>query len=140
MAVNVNAKGDIVKSSLQPLIRTRTTVFCKINIDGTHNWSTFPVDDLELREVSYLKDIHRHRWYFECYKAVSHGDRDTEFIWLQHEIEEYLRHKYYSEWTRTHEFGSQSCEMLGEELLIKFDLAKVIVSEDNENGAVVERV
>jgi hypothetical protein len=118
----------------------KKTIFCKINIDGLHNWSTFPDDNSTLKEVSYLKNEHRHRWYFVCYKEVKHNDRDTEFIWLQHEIEQYLRNEYWNDRRRTHVFGSRSCEMLGEELLRKFDLDKVVVSEDNENGAIVERV
>lgn len=115
-------------------------VFCKLNIDGVHNWETFPVVNGKLREVAYLKYMHRHRWYFECFKTVAHDDRDVEFIWLQHEIVDYLKETYYSSTARTHVFGSQSCEMIGEEILVKFDLDKVIVSEDNENGAIVERV
>ena len=41
---------------------------------------------------------------------------------------------------RTLEFGSQSCEMLAKEILIRFDAEWVEVWEDEENGARVDRL
>ena len=35
------------------------------------------------------------------------------------------------------EFGSRSCEMIAEELIVTFNLSRCEVSEDGENGTIV---
>lgn len=116
----------------------KQSVYCTFSVDGTHNWSDIP-DTPELQDVQMLKLRHRHRFYFKCYAYVLHGNRALEFIQLQRTYTSYIN-KYYDNNTRTCEFGSQSCEMLGVELLEHFpELYKVEVNEDNENGSIVER-
>ncbi len=113
-------------------VRITTEVYCTLQIEGLHHWPGCP-----LVEVNYLKDLHRHVFHIKAHKKVSHADRDVEFIVLKHEIQEYLRLKYFNDSSRLCNFGSQSCEMLAKELISKFNLSKCEVSEDGENGAIV---
>ena len=84
--------------------------------------------------MAFLRDRHRHVFHVRAEKLVSHGDRDVEFILLKRAVEEELRTVAAEENTET-----WSCERWGEELLQRLQLDKVEVSEDGENGAVVER-
>jgi len=111
-----------------------TEVFCSTKIEGTHAWYTCPI-----QEVDFLKTDHRHLFGVTAYKKVQHDDRDVEFIWLKHEIQDYLRSKYYNKEKRLHVFGAMSCEMLANELINQFDLSRCQVDEDGENGAIVTK-
>ena len=114
-------------------IRTvKTEVFCSLQFEGLHHWPECPFD-----EVAYLRDLHRHVFYIKAYKVVNHDDRDVEFILLKHQVQKHIFEKYYDFHTKTHRFGAMSCEMIGRELINKFELSRVEISEDNENGAVV---
>ena len=117
----------------------KQSVYCTFQIDGVHNWSNIPNDE-HLHDVQFLKLKHRHMFNFKCYAEVTHSDRDFEFIVLKRDVQDYLRDKYYNSKQRTHDFGSQSCEMLAIELLKEYEyLYRVEVNEDNENGGIVER-
>ena len=107
-------------------------VFCTLQIEGIHNWPGCPFD-----EVAYLRDPHRHLFFIKAYKAVNHDDRDTEFIMLKHEIQQYFRHNYYKSHLKCCLFGAMSCEMIARELIDNFGLTRCEVSEDNENGAIL---
>ena len=124
------------------LRKQRTEVYCTVQIEATHNWPDCPFD-----EVDYLRVPHRHVFHIKAYAPVTHSDRDIEFIMLKHKIRDYLVNKYgnFSDEGGmktvyyTHcVFGAMSCEMLAEELILKFNLTRCDVSEDNENGAIVE--
>ncbi len=67
-------------------------------------------------------------------KAVTHDDRDVEFILLKRAVEQEIVTIGKEEDT-----GTWSCERWASELLRRMQLDKVEVSEDGENGAVVER-
>lgn len=110
----------------------RVEVFCSLQVEGIHCWPT-----CHLKEVSYLKSPHRHVFWFRAYKLVDHTDRSTEFIVLKHQILKYLKKSYFEEEGYIHQFGHRSCEMIGLELLNKFHLSRIEVSEDGENGAIV---
>lgn len=107
-----------------------TEVFCTLQFAATHNWSACPYD-----EVDFLRWPHRHIFHIKSHKIVSHTDRDEEFIILKNKIAKYLEKKY-----PTHEFGSQSCEMIAHELVDQFNLSRCEVSEDLENGAIVTKM
>lgn len=111
-------------------------VFCRLQFEGLHHWP-----DCDIEEVSYLADLHRHVFHIEARKAVSHDNRDTEFIVLKHKIEKYLNKKYPStlKFGTKRVLGATSCEQLAKDLLNEFDLSVCIVSEDNENGAIVTK-
>ena len=113
------------------------SVIVTFSIEGFHCWpdatNIFP-------EVAFLSARHRHMFGFRCYAHVTHTDRDEEFILLNRKIQKELRKGFSTETTNVLEFGSMSCEMIGEWLLEQFpSLYKVEVWEDNENGAVIER-
>ena len=116
---------------------TKTTVIVKLAVDACHN---FPKAAELFPEVDFLSERHRHMFHFTVACKVTHSDRDKEFIMLKRDVLEYLYDTYYRNESRTHEFGPRSCEMLGEEILNKFDAEWVEVWEDNENGAKVEKI
>jgi hypothetical protein len=105
-------------------------VFCTVQFAATHSWPGCPFED-----VAFLRVPHRHVFHIKAYKQVSHTDRDVEFIKLKMDIERYLQFRY-----PMGDFGSKSCEMLAKELILKFELSKCEVSEDNENGSLVTKV
>ena len=112
------------------------SVVVTFSIEGFHCWpdakEVFP-------EVAFLSDKHRHMFGFRCYAHVTHTDRDEEFILLNRKIQKALRIGF-QRTTNVLEFGSMSCEMIGEWLLDEFpSLYKVEVWEDWENGAIIER-
>lgn len=107
-------------------------IVVKLSIDGTHQWKDCPI-----KEVAFLKNIHRHMFYIRLEKEVTHNDRDIEIIELKHNILNYLKLNYYNEDLRTHCFKNMSCEMIAEDLLKTFFADLVEVLEDNENGAIL---
>lgn len=112
----------------------KTEVYCTLQVEGTHNWPNCPFE-----EVSYLRVPHRHVFHIKAYKEVFHDDRDVEFIMLKHQLQEFMYNSYYQSDVKLHVFGARSCEMIGRELLDCFELSRIEVSEDNENGAIVTR-
>lgn len=121
----------------------KTEVWCTLQVEGTHNWPDCPYD-----EVAYLRDPHRHIFHIKAYKEVFHDDRDVEFIMMKHRIQKYFVEKYWAGWNQKEgfngtalcEFGAMSCEMIAKDLISTFDLSRCEVSEDGENGAIVEKV
>lgn len=127
---------SVYNVSFPPVHNYKTTVYAKLQVEGIHAWYDCPHD-----EVKYLTNEHRHWFHIKAEMRVYHNDRDKEFIMLQHEIRDYLHSKYYHEPHKCLFFGAMSCEMIAEELLDNFSaLCKVEVSEDDENGAIVERI
>lgn len=107
-------------------------VFCSLQVEGIHFWKDCPIE-----EVSYLKDPHRHVFNVTAFINVSHNDRDVEFIVLKHQIQKYLKSKYWNEQHQIHWFGGMSCEMIAEELMRQFSLTACMVDEDGENGCML---
>lgn len=110
-------------------IGTRTWVWCSFSFEGFHCWPTAP------DHVAFLRSPHRHMFHVEAQKEVTHTDRDIEFITLKRQLEAAIVPIQASR-----DVSNWSCEDWCHELLNRFDLYRVEVSEDNENGAVVERV
>ena len=108
----------------------KTTIVCRLQLEGLHKWSKCPFE-----QVKFLRDEHRHIFYFECEKIVNHDDRDVEFIMFKRDVQDYLYEKYHNKQDRCHRFGPMSCEMIARELYEQFDLEYCSVFEDNENGA-----
>jgi hypothetical protein len=109
-----------------------TTVFAKVMIQGTHFFKDAP------DEVAYLSHPHRHIFHIRAFKKVHHDNRDVEFIMLKNEIGAYLASKYTDPVTHICDFGFRSCEMLAKEIITQFRLHKCEISEDGENGVLVE--
>ena len=119
---------------MRKLNNMKCSVFVTFEMEGFHCWpeakDVFP-------EVGFLSDRHRHMFHFKCYAHVTHTDRDEEFILMQRRIKKQLRNAFGG---NILEFGRMSCEDIGSWLLEhNNNLYRVEVSEDNENGAIVER-
>ena len=114
----------------------KTYVIVRLQVDGEHN---FPAAKELFPEVAFLSDPHRHIFHIEAACAVTHTDRDKEFIMLKRDMVDYFRQRYYNPQKRTHDFGSLSCEAIAVDLLTQFDCEWVEVWEDNENGGRVEK-
>ena len=88
-------------------------------------------------DVSFLGYPHRHIFHFRVAITVTHNDRDIEFIQFKRWLE-----KLYSE--KTLELDYKSCEMMSDDLFDKISEkypgrdVKIEVSEDGENGALIE--
>ena len=84
-------------------------------------------------DVSFLGTPHRHIFHFKVYIAVTHDDRDIEFIQFKRWLE-----KCYSDGTL--ELNHKSCEMIARELNTTINARYpgretwIDVSEDGENG------
>lgn len=118
---------------------TKSEVYCKVTLEAIHNWPGV-VNIPGLEEVHYLQYPHRHQFVIRAYSRVTHSDRDVEFIWLAHQIEKFIKAQFPTFNGHALDIGSTSCEMLGELVLNNFpQVYKVDVSEDDENGAVMER-
>lgn len=112
----------------------KSEVYCKVNFEAVHNWPGV-VNIPGLEEVDYLQYPHRHVFVIRAYSKVTHTDRDVEFIWLAHQIEKFMKAQF-----PDGKLGAMSCEMIGELILNNFPAVyKVDVSEDDENGAIMER-
>lgn len=118
----------------------KSQVYCKVNFEAVHNWPGV-VNIPGLEEVHYLQYPHRHIFVIRAYSKVTHSDRDVEFIWLAHQIEKFLKgHFPKYNGSDVADLGPFSCEMIGQLILDNFaSVYKVDVSEDDENGAVMER-
>ena len=85
-------------------------------------------------DVSFLGTPPRHIFHFKVYIAVTHDDRDIEFIQFKRWLE-----KCYSDGTL--ELNHKSCEMIARELNTTITArypgraTEIDVSEDGENGA-----
>jgi len=102
-----------------------TEIIVKLQIEGYHQWQECNID-----EVSFLKNQHRHIFYLDVRKKVTHFDRDIEIILFKRNILEYFG-------KQPIDFGNKSCEMIAEDIFKKFNCSSVKVLEDNENGAII---
>lgn len=109
--------------------RTDNRIIIRLQIEGVHQWK-----DCDIDEVKFLCAQHRHIFYIEAKKNVSHLDRDIEIIQFKRRVQEYLVGKYASKGLCC-DFGNMSCEMIAQELIERFGLCYCAVLEDDENGA-----
>ena len=113
--------------------KTGSKIIVRLPIEGTHQWKGCGIE-----EVKFLANEHRHIFYIEAKKRVSHLDRDIEIIQFKRSIIDYLLERYYDNATHYCHFGNMSCEMIAQELIEQFGLCSCAVMEDNENGAEIE--
>lgn len=103
-------------------------IIIRFTVEGTHRWAA-----CDIESVAFLRNEHRHIFYIECRKEVSHSDRDIEIILFKREVTEYLK-RHFGEPCA---FKELSCEMIAENLIQTFGLSLCMVLEDNENGAIL---
>lgn len=102
-------------------------IFITTQKELIHKYPTAP------NEVDYLKNRHRHIFYFRIWIEVFHDDRELEFIMFKHYVDSIIP----KDGT---DINSSSCEMLAEWLhnaIIKIypkRKMRIEISEDNENG------
>jgi len=96
--------------------------------EGIHYWKNAKGAE------DFLKYPHRHIFYVTVYIEQFHNDRDVEFIAFKRWINKITSKK----------IDYKSCEMIAEDLAKKIKKKygnrklKIEVSEDNENGCVLE--
>ena len=111
----------------------RRSIYVQFTKEGIHRYPAAP------EGVEFLRHPHRHIFHFCVQLDVFHNDRDVEFILFKRELE-----ALYS--AATLEVDYKSCEMLAEDLIGYISKKypgrkiKVDVSEDAENGAILEYV
>lgn len=111
-----------------------TKIFINTSFEGIHCYPDAP------DQVSFLRHPHRHMFYVYVEMDVKHDDREVEFIMLKRFVNNYISNKDMQK-------ESLSCEMMCNDIIdeLKKDenygplrTYKVIISEDQENGAIVE--
>lgn len=102
-------------------------VFCTLQFEAMHRWPEAK------GSVDYLAHPHRHVFHVRCEKTVYHQNRAIEFITLKAQARGIVDAKLKAGGTDT-----WSCEQWATYLLDMLKLNRCEVSEDNENGAVVE--
>lgn len=110
----------------------KKSVYATCKVEGFHFWLEAP--DM----VKYLKNVHRHMFHIKLIIGVDGENREIEFILMKHWLENTVNHILI-------EPSNKSCEMIAQEII---GLAKGVygehrhytceVSEDGENGAIVE--
>ena len=118
-------------------------VFCRLTFEAMHRFEDAPMT------VRYLSNLHRHVFHVELRVRVSSLDREVEFILLKDEVKRRIeRFKIDSDtdvWSCEHwcvalmrqPWGIQTGSSPAGRGPVYAD--RVVVSEDGENGAVVER-
>lgn len=102
-------------------------IWIKTQKENFHFWNEASED------IGFLKNRHRHLFYFKVYIEVLHNNREIEFFQFKKFIEDKLESKRLWE--------DMSCEMISDWLfkIINFEYPKrkiiIEVSEDNENGS-----
>ena len=91
----------------------KTFVIATTEFDGQHHWPDAP------EVVAHLRNPHRHMFHVSVTVQVFHGDRELEIIQLKHLVEGYFKERFPTIHpdSNTLELGSQSCEMLANDLL-----------------------
>lgn len=104
--------------------------------EGIHRYPEAATNP-SLKDVSFLQYPHRHIFHFKVYLQVNHDNRDVEFIIFKRWLENLYT-------AGTLQLDHKSCEMIAEDI-IYFTMKeypdrdiKVEVSEDGENGCLVE--
>ena len=98
-----------------------------------HRWKDAP------DEVGFLKDFHRHIFYVDAWIEQKDEGRDIEYIQAKRGLEKYLKMTFSPD--INYDF---SCERVAIEIKGVLEgwyegkKVKVFVSEDNENGCLVE--
>lgn len=109
-------------------------VFCTFTVDRLHKW-----DEAKERKdlgVEFLSNLHRHLFHIKVKISVMHDNRDIEFIALKRR----LLAEAATQWGEV----VGSCEMMAEDViswlktLYPYRNYIVEVSEDGENGAIIE--
>lgn len=110
-----------------------TRIFVTREFSALHAWPDAPP------VVGFLQNPHRHLFKIRAEIEVMHDDRDIEFFMVQGVVDEWVE-------SLPVDLGAMSCEMLAGALVEHLSdqygehrWLQVEVSEDGENGGIVER-
>lgn len=112
-------------------IKRLSSIVIRFTMPGFHCYPDAP------EPVSFLRDRHRHLFHFHLHFRVSHDNRELEYFLQTEKVKRLLRNTF----GEPCEFETCSCEAIARWLLVQYELDgcfKVEVSEDGENGSVVE--
>lgn len=104
--------------------------------EGIHCYPA-ALTDPNLADVSFLGHPHRHIFHFKVWLAVTHDNRDVEFIQFKRWLESLYNDAVLS-------LNYKSCEMMSNELYDTISTTYpnrtvwIEVSEDGENGSFTE--
>lgn len=106
--------------------------------EALHQWSTIRPE----AECQFLSSLHRHVFHVEMVKAVSHDDRQIEFLEFKRKVAAQFKETVLEKCQTVNGLPVlptriSSCEQIARYLLTEHKCSKVSVFEDNENGAVV---
>jgi len=105
----------------------KASVFVRTSFEGFHRWPDAPA------EVDFLRRRHRHVFHVKAEWRVSHDDRDIEFILAKRRLDDAIAVHRLDE-----DRSTWSCESWARWIIEALGAARVEVSEDGENGAIVE--
>ena len=132
-----NKKMDNIKTN------AKRWIWVTFQKEGIHKYPA-ALEDPELAtgdeyDVSFLGYPHRHKFHFRVAISVVHNDRDIEFIQFQRWLENLYKDNVI-------QLDYKSCEMMSDDLFDQIvtkypgrDI-KIEISEDGENGALIEYV
>ena len=112
------------------------SIWVRFQREGIHCYPDAATNPM-LEDVAFLAHPHRHIFHFEVRIAVTHNDRDLEFIQFKRWLESMFDDKVL-------QLENKSCEMISDDMFAmiaeKYPDREVIisVSEDNENGSTIQ--
>lgn len=110
-------------------------IFVTTQFEGLHRWKDAP------EEVSFLRAYHRHVFHVRFEVEVTKENREIEFILLKRELDLFIKILF------ADNKMDESCESIAKKILDFMTRKRHIcegraaiceVSEDGENGAIVE--
>ena len=107
----------------------RTLIEVRTRFEHVHHWPEAPA------EVGFLRALHRHEFHVTLRLAVTHDDRELEFILVKRALDQYLK----GPWSER-----VSCEQIAHAVLAWAKhtygtrTGECSVLEDGENGAIVQ--
>ena len=116
-------------------------IFVTFQKEGIHRYPAAATDPMlatgDEYDVSFLASPHRHIFHFRVAIDVFHNDRDIEFIQFKRWLENLYKDNILA-------LDYKSCEMIADDLYIQIAArypnraVAIVVSEDGENGCVIE--
>ena len=127
----------IIKQDIRPL----KMIWVTFRKEGIHRYPAAATDPAlatgDEYDVSFLANEHRHIFHFRVWIAVTHNDRDIEFIQFKRWLENLYKDSILT-------LDHKSCEMMSDDLYgmisQKYPDREVWieVSEDGENGSFIK--
>lgn len=112
----------------------KTMIGVKTSFESLHCYPNAP------ERVSYLRNVHRHKFFVTVKIQVFHDDRELEFIIVKEDLNQFITDNLV--FRDMEKFVSMSCEMMARSILNYLSTTYgdnrsyfISVYEDDENGA-----